>query len=316
MQSFVSHLMPSLKKSPTQDLNHHTQDTTNQRGDFSQAGKKREEPPHLQKETVVIVWFIVIHLSALILPFYYSSLQAVLVGFLLYIVTGCLGITLGYHRLLTHRSFKTPKWVERLLATFGVLAMQRGPLNWIAEHRMHHAGVDSDQDPHNARRGFWWSHLGWMLYKQPNFTNPTRLKKFARDIAQDPYLMFLERDSVQIAMQLMLAVLLYFLGGIPFVVWGIAVRLVLVYHFTWFVNSATHKWGSRRYASEDLSKNCWWVAFLTFGEGWHNNHHAHQDVAPAAHRWYEWDPTWYVIWTMEKIGLASHVKRPPSTNTL
>jgi len=269
------------------------------------------KPPAKKKDVVVLLWFAAIHMGALILPFFYTTPQAIITAFMLYFVTGCLGITLGFHRLLTHRSFKTTRWMERFLGTCGVLAMQRGPLNWVGEHRMHHAGVDSDKDPHNARLGFWWSHMGWMLYKQPQFTNPSHLRRFARDIAQDPYMMFLEKDSVQIILQLVLALALYAFGGIPFVVWGIAVRLVAVYHFTWFVNSATHKWGTRRYHSPDLSKNCWWVAILTFGEGWHNNHHAHQDVAPAAHRWYEWDPTWYLIWMLEKVGLATHVKRPP-----
>jgi fatty-acid desaturase len=314
MQSQVSTLVPPLKKNQGYRNDMSYSKKVDKKYNFRGSSQDAKDSPPPQKEVVVIAWFIILHLSAFILPFFYSTKPAILVGFFLYIVTGCLGITLGYHRLLTHRSFKTPKWFERLLATCGVLAMQRGPLNWVAEHRMHHAGVDSDQDPHNARRGFWWSHLGWMLYKQPQFTNETRLRRFARDIAQDPYLMFLEKDSVQIALQVILAGILYALGSIPFLVWGIAVRLVLVYHFTWFVNSATHKWGSRRYESADLSKNCWWVAFLTFGEGWHNNHHAHQDVAPAAHRWYEWDPTWYIIWTLEKIGIATHVKRPPSAH--
>ncbi len=269
-------------------------------------------PQPFKVDYPVIAWFTVVHLAAVILPFFYTTTPAVLVGILLYFVTGCLGITLGYHRLLTHRSFKAPKWVERFLALCGVLAMQRGPLDWCGEHRMHHAGVDTDMDPHNARLGFWWSHLFWMCYEQPKFSDPIKLKRFGRDIANDAFLMFLDKESVQYSLQILLAAGLYLLGGLPFVVWGIFVRLAVTYHCTWFVNSATHKWGSQRYPSKDLSRNLWWVAVLTFGEGWHNNHHSHQDVAPAAHRWYEWDLTWYIIRTMEALGLATHVRRPPS----
>jgi stearoyl-CoA desaturase (delta-9 desaturase) len=220
------------------------------------------------------------------------------------------GITLGYHRLLTHRSFKAPRWVERVLATCGTLALQRSPLEWVGHHRMHHAGVDTPKDPHSARQGFWWSHVGWLVFYQPELHDYARLRKFARDIVADPYLDALTPLLVQVASQGALAALLYALGGMPFVTWGVFVRLVVVYHITWLVNSATHKWGYRTYATDDLSTNNWWVAVLAFGEGWHNNHHAAQDVAPAWRRWWELDPTWMVLWAMRGLGLAWDVRMP------
>jgi stearoyl-CoA desaturase (delta-9 desaturase) len=271
----------------------------------------RAKAPGVRPDWFIIAWFIVIHVIALATPFFFISKGAVLTSVVLYYATGMIGITLGYHRLLTHRSFKAPRWVERALATFGVLALQRSPLEWVGHHRMHHAGVDTDKDPHNARRGFWWSHLGWMCYTRPEFSDPVKLRRFARDIAADPYLNWLTGHWVQVGMQVALGLALLLLGGLDYMLWGIFVRLVVVYHVTWFVNSAAHIWGYRNYETEDISTNCWWVGILAFGEGWHNNHHAQQDVAPAWRRWWEFDLTWQVIKLMRAFGLASGVKMPP-----
>jgi fatty-acid desaturase len=259
----------------------------------------------------IAIWFIVLHAIAIIGPFYFFSWGAVLTAVILYFVTGMFGITLGYHRLLTHRTFKAPKWVERVLATCGTLALQRSPLEWVAHHRMHHAYSDTDLDPHNAREGFWWSHMGWMTRYKPDLHDRAKLRKFARDIAADPYMMWLAGEAPQIILQVALGLTLLFLGGWSYVIWGVFVRTAVVYHVTWFVNSATHKWGYRNYQSEDLASNVWWVGLLAFGEGWHNNHHTYPEVAPAGHRWYEIDITWYVIKAMRALGLAWDVKVPP-----
>lgn len=264
----------------------------------------------LRIDPIITPWFVVVHVVALVGPFFYTSWGAVAVAFALYLVTGLFGITLGYHRLLTHRTFKAPRWVERVLGTCGMLAMQRGPLDWIAHHRMHHAGVDTDADPHNARRGFFWSHIGWLVYYQPEIHDPVRLRKFARDIVADPYLYALTPLWVQVVSQAALGALLWLVGGLDYVVWGIFVRLFVVYHITWLVNSATHLWGYRSYETLDLSTNCWWVGLLAFGEGWHNNHHSEQDAAPAWRRPWEIDVTWYVIRIMAALGLAWDIKMP------
>jgi fatty-acid desaturase len=264
----------------------------------------------MKVDKVITGWFVLVHLVALIGPFFYTTPGAVAAGVVLYLLTGLFGITLGYHRLLTHRSFKTTRAVERFLGTCGVLAMQRGPLEWVAHHRMHHAHVDTPKDPHNARQGFFWAHVGWMCFEREDLIDMAKLKKFARDIVADPYLNWLTPLWVHCLYQGALAALLFLIGGPAWVVWGIFVRLFVVYHITWFVNSATHLWGYRNYDTDDLSTNNWWVGLLAFGEGWHNNHHAEPDVAPAGRSAREFDLTWQVIRLMRFLGLAWDVKLP------
>lgn len=266
--------------------------------------------PKLRPDKGIIGWFVLLHILAFVGPVFFFSWGAAAVCFALYIVTGMLGITLGYHRLLTHRSFKAPRWVERTLATFGVLALQRSPFEWVGHHRMHHSFTDLARDPHNSHKGFWWSHVGWMCFVNPEITDIAKLKKFARDIAADPYMMLLTKHSVQSGLQLALGVALWATLGVEYMFWGIFTRCALVYHVTWFVNSATHKWGYRNYETADRSTNTWWVGLLSFGEGWHNNHHAQPDAAPTGRNWWEFDLTWQVIKVMKVLGLAWDIKMP------
>ena len=133
----------------------------------------------------IITWFVVAHLIGLIGPFFFFSWGAVFTGILLYFVT-VLGITLGYHRLMTHRAFKTSRWMERLLATIGVLALQRSPVEWVGHHRMHHSFSDTDKDPHDASKGFWFSHIGWMCLDRPFINDMKVIRRYARDISADP----------------------------------------------------------------------------------------------------------------------------------
>ena len=252
----------------------------------------------------IILFMVAIHGGALfaLLPSNFSW-GAVGVAFLLYFITGCLGITLGWHRLISHRSFSTPKWLEYLLLFCGCLSCQSGAIEWIGLHRHHHAYSDQVEDHHNSNRGFWWSHMGWLLHKVPA---KAEILRFTKDINQDPVYLFI--NDYYLIFQFALGALLYALGGWPFVVWGIFVRLVVVYHFTWFVNSATHKFGYRTFDSDDASKNCWWVAVCTFGEGWHNNHHAYQYSARHGLQWWEIDVTWMIIRALKAVGLADKVK--------
>lgn len=245
-----------------------------------------------------------LHIGALfaLLPSNFSW-TAVGLAIFLHWVTGGLGITLGYHRLVTHRSFQTPKWLEYFLVFCGTLACQGGPFEWIGMHRIHHLHSDQKADPHDSKQGFWWSHMGWMLYKSPAESDVPR---FIKDIADDPVYQFFQNYMVLI--QVALGFLLFFLGGWSFVVWGIFLRLVVVYHCTWLVNSATHKFGYRTYESGDDSTNCWWVALLVYGEGWHNNHHAFQYSARHGMKWWEIDLTWMTIQLFQALGLASNVK--------
>jgi stearoyl-CoA desaturase (delta-9 desaturase) len=188
----------------------------------------------------------------------------------------------------------------------GSLACQGGVIEWVGLHRHHHVHSDEEVDHHNSGKGFWWSHMGWMMHEVPAKSEVERLTK---DISGDPVYQFL--DNYFLLVQFALAGVLYLLGGLPFVVWGIFVRLVLVYHCTWFVNSATHKFGYRTYESGDRSTNCWWVALLTYGEGWHNNHHAFQYSARHGLKWWEVDMTWMTIRLLQILGLASKVKLAP-----
>jgi stearoyl-CoA desaturase (delta-9 desaturase) len=250
-----------------------------------------------------------IHLGALaaFLPMFFTW-QALLVGFFLYYLTGGVGITLCYHRILTHRSLVVPKWVEYGTAILGTLALQGGPIDWVSTHRAHHAYSDTDRDPHNARRGFWWSHVAWLY--EPNPARLTRAEelRFSPDLVKDPFYRVLDR--IPLLLQIALGVVLFMLGGWPFVVWGIFVRLVVTYNVTWFVNSASHMFGYRTYAAGDLSTNNWWVAMLAWGEGWHNNHHAFPFSARHGLKRWEIDMTWITIRQLELLGLAKSVKLP------
>ncbi len=256
----------------------------------------------------IIIYMATIHLIALFafLPSNFSW-GAVGIFLFLYWFTACIGITLGFHRLVSHRSFEAPKWVEYFLVFCGSLACEGGPVQWVGLHRIHHKFSDHDADPHDSNKGFWWSHMGWMLVKNPaNDLVP----KYTKDIKDDPFYNFC--DNYFIPIQVVLGLLLFWWGGWSFVVWGIFLRLVAVFHVTWFVNSATHKFGYVSHESNDHSRNCWWVALLTFGEGWHNNHHAYQYSARHGLQWWEIDLTWLTIKFLSFLGLAKNIKLAPS----
>jgi stearoyl-CoA desaturase (delta-9 desaturase) len=206
--------------------------------------------------------------------------------------------------MMSHRSFQTPKWLEYLLVFFGALSMQGGPIWWIGLHRHHHLYSDQENDHHDSNKGFWWSHMQWMFHEVPA---ESEVPRFTKDIADDKFYQFL--DKYFFPLQIVFAIALFAIGGWQFVLWGIFVRLVFVYHCTWLVNSATHKFGYRTYEnSGDNSTNCWWVALLVYGEGWHNNHHTYQYSARHGLKWWELDITWMTIWLLQKVGLATKVK--------
>jgi stearoyl-CoA desaturase (delta-9 desaturase) len=200
--------------------------------------------------------------------------------------------------------------LEYILATIGALALQGGPIFWVAGHRLHHAYTeDEEKDPYSARLGFWWSHMLWLFYKRSEVFDYESYKRYAPDLARDPFYQWLNRYFL--LLQIPLGVILYLLGGWSFVIYGLFVRTVLVWHSTWLINSATHKWGYRTFNLEDNSRNLWWAAILTYGEGWHNNHHAHPNVAKAGWQWWEIDLTWWSISILKILGLANKVVLPP-----
>nr|GMD87508.1 palmitoyl-monogalactosyldiacylglycerol delta-7 desaturase, chloroplastic [Ipomoea batatas] len=223
------------------------------------------------------------------------------------VVTGALGVTLSYHRNLCHQSFKLPKWLEYLFAYCGVHALQGDPISWVRTHRQHHQHCDSEKDPHSPIQGFWYSHLGWLL--DFNSTNERgEMPTNVRDLESQFFYKFIQRTYI--IHPILLAAMLYVIGGSPYVVWGMGVRAVLVYQITFLVNSACHLWGTQAWNTGDLSRNNWLVALLAFGEGWHNNHHAFEFSAKHGLEWWQLDITWYIVWILQTLGLASDVKLP------
>jgi sn-2 palmitoyl-lipid 9-desaturase len=256
-----------------------------------------------------VAFFGTVHVLALLAPWFFSW-SALGVMLALHWLFGSIGICLGYHRLLTHRSFRVPKLLEYTFGFLGALALQGGPIFWVAGHRLHHAFTeDVDKDPYSARRGFWWSHILWVLYPRAEFFDTETYRKSAPDLARDPFYTWLDRYFL--LLQLPLGVLLYALGGWSFVVYGVFVRVVLLWHTTWLINSATHLVGNRTFETEDGSRNLWWAALLAFGEGWHNNHHAYPNVAKAGWKWWQVDVTWWAIQALKTLGLAQKVVMPP-----
>lgn len=267
------------------------------------------EPKQPSLNWVAVAFFSSVHLLALLAPWFFSW-SALGITLLLHWLFGSIGICLGYHRLLSHRSFKVPQWLEYAIALIGALALQGGPIFWVAGHRLHHAYTeDVDKDPYSARKGFWWSHMLWLFYPHEQFFDYEQYQRYAPDLVRDPFYRWLNR--YYLLLQIPLGLLLYVLGGWSFVIWGMVVRSVLLWHSTWFINSVTHLWGYRTFETNDNSRNLWWAALLTYGEGWHNNHHAHPNVAKAGWRWWEVDITWWSISLLKTLGLAQKVIMPP-----
>jgi fatty-acid desaturase len=258
-----------------------------------------------------VLWIAGLHAGALLafVPGYFNW-GAVAVGLSLYWLTAGIGICLTYHRLLTHRSFVLrPRWLEYLLTSVGCCASEGGAIGWVADHRKHHAHADGEHDVHSPGRGLAWAHMLWWM--TPDISRRHDLayyRKWAPDLARDPIHRMLDR--FHFVFPLLMFAALYALGGMAWLVWGGFVRSCLVLHSTWLVNSATHVWGYRSYPTRDTSTNLWWVALLTFGEGWHNNHHAFQTSARHGLRWWELDTTYWAIRLMASVGMAHGVKRP------
>ncbi|HAG82566.1 MAG TPA: acyl-CoA desaturase [Cyanobacteria bacterium UBA12227] len=267
--------------------------------------------PPLKLHWASVGFFATIHALAMLAPWFFSW-SALLVTLFLHWLFGSIGICLGYHRLLTHRSFLVPKWLEYIIATIGAFAFQGGPIFWVAGHRQHHANPENElKDPYSAQRGFWWSHMLWLFYQRPEFFDYETYHKYAPDLAKNPYYRWLDRNFL--LLQIPIGLLLYVLGGWPFVIWGMFVRAVFLWHSTWLINSATHLFGYQTYEVNDGSRNLWWAAIITYGEGWHNNHHAHPNVAPAGRQWWEIDMTWWSIQLLRSLGLAKRVVMPPKS---
>lgn len=255
-----------------------------------------------------VVYFTVLHLGALGALFTFSW-PAFLVFLLLSWVSASLGIGVTYHRLLTHRGFKTPKPVEYLGTLCGMLASEGGAVSWVAMHRAHHRFSDRPgRDLHTPKDGFWWSHIGWVLCDM-GVDRRAFEREHAPELAADPVHRLLNRWHV--VPNVMVGLALYAWGGWPFVFWGVFLRVVAVLHATWFVNSAAHTWGYRTYDTPEGSTHLWWVGLIAWGEGWHNKHHAFQRSARHGHEWWELDLNWLAIRTLSMLGLAREIKLLP-----
>jgi stearoyl-CoA desaturase (delta-9 desaturase) len=246
-------------------------------------------------------------ISAFFLPFSWYELGLTAA---LWWLCGGLGVCLCYHRLLTHRSFKTPKVIEYAFTLLGTACWQGGPIKWVGTHRIHHKHSDDEGDPHSPHHGFNWAHILWCLMKEPAGFQP---RDAAKDLQRDPVMVWIDRYHYvpQFALAAALLGLGWLIGGplmgLSYVVWGVCIRTVFTFHATWFVNSAAHTWGYQSHDTGDDSKNNWWVALLSFGEGWHNNHHAAQRAAAHGRRWWEVDMTYWTIKAMSWVGLAREI---------
>ncbi len=269
-----------------------------------------QEQPILNTTRTGINWatcitLAIFHLAAIAALFMFSWKALAAFLFLTW-VSGSLGIGMGYHRLLTHRGYKTPKFVEYFLTTCGTLALESGPINWVGTHRIHHAYTEAAGDPHTPRDGKWWAHMGWILQGTAQQYDEATLKRFVPDLMRDRFHVWINRYFyVPLVVS---GILLFAWGGWPALMWGVFLRVTIGLHVTWLVNSATHLWGKRRFQTTDDSTNNFVVALITFGEGWHNNHHAHPRAARHGVAWYEFDLNWLGIRALQLLGLARDVK--------
>jgi stearoyl-CoA desaturase (delta-9 desaturase) len=251
-----------------------------------------------------VIVFGILHVAAAAALFTFSWKALAIAAVFYYVCTG-LGISMGYHRLHTHRSYKVPTWLEYFFALCGALTLEGGPIFWVATHRLHHQFSDDHGDPHSPRDGAFWSHVGWILWGEVNHNNTKVMARYAPDLAKHRFYVWL--NNYHWVPNVVLGAIVLALGGWQIFLWAMCFRIVFGLHATWAVNSATHMFGSRRFNTRDDSRNTWWVAILSFGEGWHNNHHAHPTSARHGLAWYEFDPSWLLVKVLKTVGLAKAI---------
>jgi stearoyl-CoA desaturase (delta-9 desaturase) len=254
------------------------------------------------------IFFALVHGLGFLAPFYFSW-RMFMTQFIIYCFSA-LGITYSYHRQLAHKSFKSKKWLEYLMATWGMMGMQGAPIDWASEHRYHHLHTETPYDPHSIWEGFYWAHMGWLLDAEKKEERCADMSN-AMDMQKQAFYRFTHKYYKLFVLAHWS--LFYAIGGTAGLLWR-AFFVMVQYHVTWFVNSASHLWGKQEYNSMDNSRNNWWVGFLAFGEGWHNNHHAFEYSARHGLRPHQLDMTWMTIRFFEKLGLVSGVKLPTERN--
>ena len=263
------------------------------------------------------------HLLVLLafLPWLFSWTGLVLIPLGNYVFCS-MGIGAGYHRLLTHRSFSCHRSLEHLLALLGVCSLQDSPARWVMIHRLHHQHSDRQPDPHSPLVNWFWGHVGWLLVENRQLSTSATYERYARDVLQDPLYLRLERGHFWIWIYAAHVACFYlaglaigwimtgaWLGGLQFglslLLYGVVCRTVYSWHVTWGVNSLSHRWGYRNYATDENSRNNWLIALTSNGEGWHNNHHADpRCAAHGFHRWWELDVTYLTLWWLSVVGLV------------
>lgn len=278
--------------------------------------------------TDIAIPIVVIHLIALaaLAPTFFSWWNVLLM--LICTLLFGQGINLGYHRLLTHRSLRVPRWLEYFYVGLAICCLEESPGKWVATHRRHHNDSDEHADPHSPKHSFFWSHMGWLMFKRDGRSEFTADPRYSADILNDPFYAALERNPLLPGALYLLHALVFFLIGygvfwlnghgssmaawsaLGALIWGVFVRTVVVWHISWSVNSLSHAFGYQNYATGEGSRNNWLVALFSSGEGWHNNHHHDPASASVQHRWWEFDLTYYHILLLEKLGLAKQVVKP------
>ena len=272
-----------------------------------------------------IVGYHVLALLALVPWFFtWGGVVLALTGLFVF---GTIGINLGYHRLLTHRGLVCPRWLEHSIVVLGVCCAQDTPARWVSVHRLHHQHSDEPADPHSPLAGLFWSHMSWLMVTSDELRRLGIYERYAKDILADRFYRAMERNWRWVHIVLASWVVFFavgFLGawvagctvpaalrvGASWLVWGVFLRTVLVWHITWSVNSLAHVWGYQRYATGDASRNNLLVGYISNGEGWHNNHHADPRSARHGHAWWELDVTWLVIRLLGAVGLARRIVTP------
>jgi stearoyl-CoA desaturase (Delta-9 desaturase) len=291
--------------------------------DHAQSDEKLSRPSKIINLLVTVIPLLGFVLAVVLL---WNSLidwrmLALLVSF--YFLTG-FGISLGYHRHLTHRAFKAKNWLHKSLTVMGALALEGDPIAWVANHRRHHTYADQEGDPHSPHghgsgvratlRGLYHAHMGWLFISK----NRGQPERFSRDLLEEPFMRMVSRKYAWfIVATLMLPALLGFIvmgftwqGALGGLLWGGLVRIFLLHHVTYSINSLTHFWGKQPYKTKDQSRNLLWLALLSFGEGWHNNHHAFPTSARHGLRWWQIDFSAYLVKAMEKLGWIWDVVYP------
>lgn len=257
---------------------------------------------------VTTVLFALVHLTAVAGAVYFWSWGGVVLALGAYFVRMVI-VTAAYHRYFAHRSFKTSRAFQLVLAVLAQSAGQRGVIWWASHHRWHHKHSDTARDVHSARlRGFWYAHVGWILRSEWSRTDESLVK----DLSRCPELRLLNRSGMEIAPMVALGLAFLLVAGLPAFIWGFLVSSVLLWHGSFSINSLAHLLGRRRYATADDSRNSWVLAIATTGEGWHNNHHHYPSSVRQGFRWWQIDVTYYVLWLLARVGLVWDLRRPPA----